>query len=250
MGRRLNAEHHVDWLTTLGYSPDMDAGAAFTRLVEIMASLRGPNGCPWDRDQTHESIKPYLIKETYEVVEAIERQDDSEFCTELGDVLLQIVFHAQMASEEGRFTVTDVIEAINEKLVRRHPHVFGDGEVRNADDVVRSWVRIKAEEKRTRTIVPLLPAFLVQCRPSCARTDWKKAANSGFDWENVRGVLNKVREEIAELEEAIEGGSNQAIEMELGDLLFATTSVARHLDVNPKTRSGARATVSPNDSAR
>ena len=223
----------------LGYSPDMDAGAAFTRLVEIMASLRGPDGCPWDRDQTHESIKPYLIEETYEVVEAIERQDDSEFCTELGDVLLQIVFHAQMASEEGRFTVTDVIEAINEKLVRRHPHVFGDGEVRNADDVVRSWVRIKAEERKDKDDRSAI-AGVPRSMPALLRAHrlGEKAANSGFDWENVRGVLDKVREEIAELEEAIEGGDQQAIEMELGDLLFATTSVARHLDVNPEDALG------------
>jgi tetrapyrrole methylase family protein/MazG family protein len=217
----------------------MDAALAFARLVEIMARLRGPNGCPWDRDQSHESIKPYLIEETYEVVEAIERQDDNEFCSELGDLLLQIVFHAQMASEQGRFAITDVVDAINKKLVRRHPHVFGEGEVSNADDVVRTWVRIKAEERRgkeDRSAIAGVPRSM----PALLRAHrlGEKAANVGFDWEDVHGVLAKVREEIEELEAAIESGDAQAIDMELGDLLFATTSVARHLKVNPEDALG------------
>ena len=144
-----------------------------------------------------------------------------------------------MASEEGRFTVTDVIEAINEKLVRRHPHVFGDRRCPHADDVVRIWVRIKAEERRDKDDRSAIAGVPLQCRPSCARTGWeKKPPTLDSIGRHVRSVLNKVREEIAELEEAIEGGDKQATEMELGDLLFATTSVARHLDVNAEDALG------------
>jgi tetrapyrrole methylase family protein / MazG family protein len=219
----------------LGYSPRMEAAEAFARLVEIMARLRGPEGCPWDREQTHASIKPYLIEETYEVVEAIEREDDEDLCSELGDLLLQVVFHAQMASEAGRFTIADVVQAIHDKLVRRHPHVFGDAAVRNSIDVVHNWSRIKAEERRhtdDRSAIAGVPRAM----PALLRAHrlGEKAAGVGFDWNDACGVLDKVREELGELEAAIESGEKGSAEAELGDLLYALTSLARHLRINPE----------------
>jgi tetrapyrrole methylase family protein / MazG family protein len=223
----------VDCEGTLGYSPSMEAAEAFARLVEIMARLRGPGGCPWDREQTHASIKPYLIEEAYEVVEAIEREDDEDLCSELGDLLLQVVFHAEMASEAGRFTIADVVRAIYDKLIRRHPHVFGDADVRNATDVVHNWSLIKAEERRhsdDRSAIAGVPRSM----PALLRAHrlGEKAAGVGFDWSDASGVLEKVREELGELEAAIESGDARSAEAELGDLLYALTSLARHLRVN------------------
>lgn len=209
----------------------MTAGEAFAELVQIMARLRGPGGCPWDREQTHASIKPYLIEETYEVAEAIERGDDKEFRSELGDVLLQIVFHAQMAAERGAFTITDVVRVINEKLVRRHPHVFADAEVSGAADVLRNWSRIKAEERRDtadRSVLAGVPRGM----PALLRAQrlGEKAAHVGFDWGDVVGVLTKMREEMEEIEAALRRGDRESAAAELGDLLYAATSLARHLD--------------------
>ncbi len=206
---------------------------AFTRLVGIMARLRGPGGCPWDREQTPESLRPYLLEEAYEVLEAIDHGDPGPLRDELGDLLLQIVFQSQLAAEAGRFTVADVATAITDKLVRRHPHVFGDVQVRDARDVVRNWTRIKAEERRAAGSDGLfvgVPAAL----PALARAQeiGEKARHVGLDWPDLAGVLAKVREEQAELEAAIAGGDGRAIEHELGDLLLALTSVARHLEVS------------------
>ncbi len=184
---------------------DPAAGARFTRLVEIMARLREPGGCPWDREQTFDTIKPYTLEETYEVLDAIERRDWRGLCEELGDLMLQAVFYAQMAEEEGRFTINDSLDAINEKLVRRHPHVFGDGDAKTAQQVLKRWDEIKAEEKAGRGETPkgLLdgvprnqPALVEAAQIS------RKAARAGFDWENLDQVMEKVREEIAELEQA------------------------------------------------
>jgi len=210
----------------------MDAAEAFARLIAIMARLRGPGGCPWDREQSHASIKPYLIEEAYEVVEAIERADDEDLCSELGDLLLQIVFHAQMASEAGRFTINDVVEAINEKLIRRHPHVFADAKVGDSDDVVRNWSRIKAEE-RIHSADRSALAGVPRSMPALLRAQrlGDKASGVGFDWASAAGVLAKVREELEELEEAIAAADAAATEAELGDLLYAITSLARHLQI-------------------
>jgi len=215
------------------YARWMNAADAFAELVQIMAQLRGPGGCPWDREQTHASIKPYTIEEAYEVAEAIDGGDDRELCTELGDLLLQIVFHAQMASEAERFTITDVIQAINEKLIRRHPHVFADLEVEGADEVLRNWSRIKAEERRHHDDRSAL-AGVPRSMPALLRAQrlGEKAAAVGFDWPDVQGVLVKLHEELDELEAAITAGDARAAEAELGDLLYAGTSLARHLDVN------------------
>jgi len=186
----------------------MSAGDAFTKLVEIMARLRAPGGCPWDREQTHKSIKPYLIEEAYEVAEAIETRTSGELRKELGDLLLQVVFHAQLASEAGRFSVTDVVDAINEKMVRRHPHVFADTEVEDADAVLRNWAKIKAEERKD---------------------DADNSAIAGVPRGLPALLRAKVDEELAELREAIAGGDAAAVEAELGDVLHALTSLGRHL---------------------
>ena len=205
----------------------------FLRLVDIMARLRSPGGCPWDREQTPESLRPYVIEEAYEVLEAIERDDPDALRDELGDLLLQVVFQAQLAAEAGRFTITDVASAVTDKLVRRHPHVFGDVEVRDADEVMRNWRRIKVEETHARggehDPLASVPAAL----PALARAQQlgDKARQLGFDWPDMAGVLTKLREEQAELEAAVAAGNRAAAARELGDVLLTLTSIARHLDV-------------------
>ncbi len=210
----------------------MAAAEAFAELVRIMERLRGPGGCPWDREQTRASIKPYLIEEAYEVAEAIEDNDIDELRAELGDLLLQIVFHSEMAREEGLFTVEDVIRGITDKMIRRHPHVFGDTEVSGSADVLRNWARIKADERRDREdrstvagVPRAMPALLRAHRLS------EKAARVGFDWERPSAVLEKVEEELSELRAAVELGERAEVEAELGDVLFALTSLGRHLDI-------------------
>ncbi len=207
----------------------MSAEEQFGELVRIMERLRGPGGCPWDREQTHQSIKRYVIEEAHEVAEAIDREDDTELCAELGDLLLQVVFHAQMAREQGRFTIEDVLRAINEKMQRRHPHVFGDATATTSAEVLRNWARIKQEEKgeQDRSLLSGVPRSL----PALQRAHRlaEKAAQVGFDWAEPTAVLGKVREELAEFEAALAAGDRQRISAELGDLLFALASLARHL---------------------
>lgn len=211
----------------------LSAGDAFARLVEIMARLRAPGGCPWDREQNFDTIKPYLLEETYEVIDAIDARDWDGLAEELGDLLLQPVFFAQMASEEGKFDIADSLEAINSKLVRRHPHVFGEGSARTADDVKRRWDEIKAEEKPTPTgllagVSRSTPA-LVEAQQIASR-----AAGAGFDWPNVEQVVEKLHEELGELEAARREGSADATEGEIGDLLFVVVNIARFLKVDPE----------------
>jgi len=211
----------------------MAIGEAFARLVEIMERLRAPGGCPWDREQTHQSIKPYLIEEAYEVAEAIENNNSDELCTELGDLLLQIVFHATMAHEAGTFTIEDVIAAITQKMLRRHPHVFGNATAADATAVLNNWSRIKAaervnsEDRSAIAGVPRgMPALLRAARLG------EKASHVGFDWQQPAEVLEKVREEVAELDQALASGDRTVIEAELGDVLLALTSLARLTDLN------------------
>jgi tetrapyrrole methylase family protein/MazG family protein len=200
-----------------------------------MARLRAPGGCPWDREQTFESLRPYLVEEAYEVLEAIERGDLTAQRDELGDVLLQVVFHAEIAAEGGHFELAEVARAIGDKLVRRHPHVFGDVQVRDADEVSRNWRRIKAEERRAAgedrhaSVLGSTPVAL----PALARAQHvgEKLAQAGVDWPDLDGVLAKVDEERRELADALRGGDRAAAARELGDLLLTLTSVARHLDV-------------------
>ena len=211
----------------------MSAGDAFTKLVDIMARLRAPGGCPWDREQTHASIKPYLIEEAYEVAEAIEDGDFAELRKELGDLLLQVVFHAQMAAEAGHFDAADVVAAINDKMVRRHPHVFADVEVADADEVLRNWAAIKAEERQGDDDTSAL-AGVPRGLPALARAHrlGDKAAHTGFDWSDAAGVLDKVDEELAELRAAVAAGATAEVEAELGDVLQALASLGRHLGLH------------------
>ena len=205
----------------------------FDELVRLMARLRGPGGCPWDHEQTHASIRGYTIEEAYEVAEAIDRGDHVELCNELGDLLLQIVFHAQMASEDGRFTISDVIRAINDKLVRRHPHVFGDTQVEGTAEVLRNWSRIKAEERRQSDDRSAL-AGVPRSMPALLRAQrlGEKAAHVGFDWPAISGVMAKLHEELEELSAAVGAHNRAETEAELGDLLYAGTSLARHAGIN------------------
>lgn len=208
----------------------MTVGEAFEDLVRIMHRLRGPGGCPWDGEQTHASIKPYTIEEAYEVAEAIDAGDDRELCTELGDLLLQIVFHAEMAGERGAFAIADVIAAISDKMVRRHPHVFADVRVSGAGEVLRNWSRIKADERRASGDASAL-AGVPRAMPALLRAQrlGEKAGHAGFDWRDAAGVLDKLREELGELEAALAAGDRAHAAAELGDLLYAATSLARHL---------------------
>lgn len=211
---------------------DARAFETFARLVDVMARLRGPGGCPWDREQTPATLRPYILEEAYEVLDAIDSGDVDALRDELGDLLLQVVFQAQLAAEEGRFTIADVAAAITDKLERRHPHVFGDVAVSGAADVVRNWQRIKAEERRAAGADDLfagVPAAL----PALARAQQlgERAAQAGLDWGDLRGVLAKVREELAEVEAALDADDREAAGREVGDLLLAVTSVARHLGV-------------------
>jgi ATP diphosphatase len=217
------------------------------RLIEIMAALRNPGGCPWDREQTFATIAPFTIEEAYEVADAIERGEPDDLREELGDLLLQVVFHARMAEEAGLFDFGGVVEAITSKLIRRHPHVFGDALDLDSEAVKGLWGRIKAEEKRLRADaraasgLPHEPAAGALGRvplslPALSRALklQEKAAKVGFDWNDVRAVLAKLSEEIAEVEAELSGGSKEALSEEVGDLLFAAANLARHLNVDPE----------------
>jgi MazG family protein len=216
---------------------DSTAGAKFQKLVEIMARLRAPGGCPWDREQTFDSIKPYTLEETYEVLDAIDRRDWDGLAEELGDFLLQAVFYAQMGAERNLFRMEDALDAINQKLVRRHPHVFGSESAESAGDVKRIWGEVKTAEKKEKgreedsLLAPVpraLPA-LVEAQQIASR-----AAGVGFDWENPDQVLDKLHEELAEFAEARRNRSLEELENELGDLLFVLVNLARFVKVDPE----------------
>ncbi len=227
----------IDHLTSAYLPPLAEERHSFRRLVEVMERLRGPGGCPWDQEQDHRSLRRYMLEEAYEAVEAIEGGDMSELCEELGDVLLQVVFHAQMAGERGDFAMADVVHGITEKLLRRHPHVFGNVAVRGSGDVVRNWEAIKAQEKGSRPRPESILEGVGHALPALMRAEalQKRAAKVGFDWPDVAGALDKLTEEIAELQAARRDGDARAQEEELGDLLFAAVNVARFLRVDPET---------------
>jgi tetrapyrrole methylase family protein / MazG family protein len=208
---------------------------AFRKLVEIMERLRSPGGCEWDRAQTHESLRQYLVEETHEVLDAIHRQDPAALREELGDLLLQILFHARIAQEEETFTITDVIAGITEKMIRRHPHVFADATADTPGAVSEQWDRIKTtiENRRHSSRIGGVPKMFPSLLRAVKMT--RKAARAGFDWESKEQVFGKVDEEIRELKEAVAGGSLRKVEHELGDVLFALVNLARFIDVNPET---------------
>jgi tetrapyrrole methylase family protein/MazG family protein len=206
----------------------------FSSLVEIMSRLRGEGGCEWDRAQTHATLRQYLLEEAHEVVDAISRKNMALLCEELGDLLLQILFHAQIASEKGEFTITDVIESISEKMVRRHPHVFSDASAATPEAVSLQWEQIKKtmENRNHASLVGGVPRSFPSLLRAAKIT--KKAARAGFDWENTGQVLKKVGEEMEELKEAISGGDPEKMEHELGDVLFALVNLARFLNIHPE----------------
>ncbi len=223
----------------------LSPGEWFEKLVALQARLRARNGCPWDREQTHTTLRTYLVEETYEVLDALQSGDDAKFAEEMGDLLLQIVFHSQIAAEEGRFTVADVIREVHEKMVRRHPHVFGEKRAKDAAEVLRNWEQIKAQERRTETengrpratsaeksLLDGVPRTLPATLEGLQLT--KKAARVGFDWEDAAGIFEKMREECAELRHALDKKEGAKVEEEIGDLLFAAVNLARFLKVDPE----------------
>lgn len=211
--------------------------SAFAELVAVMARLRSATGCPWDREQTHASLKPYLLEEAYEALEAIDEGDDEELRKELGDVLLQVVFHAQIAAEEGRFDIEDISRAIVDKLVHRHPHVFGDVEVDGAEQVLKNWEQIKkAERQEAQEAPPSALDGVPKALPALLRAQrvQHKAARVGFDWPDAEGPLEKVEEEFGELRQAWQDGRQEAVEEEFGDLLFALVNAGRFMQLTPE----------------
>ena len=224
-------------------SASKQAGEKFAELIELIARLRAPGGCPWDREQTHASLKPMLLEEAYEVIEAIDEADDDEFTGELGDLLLQVVFHTQIAIEEDRFNITDVIDRVAAKMISRHPHVFGDDTSQTSGEVLRNWEAIKEAELIAKgkkphqegsmldsvstTMPALMEAF--QMTTKVSRVD--------FDWQNIGEVLEKLDEEVNELKAEVEQQEQdfKAIEDEVGDLLFVAVNVARLLGVDPES---------------
>lgn len=214
-----------------------NSGEKFQKLVEIMGRLRAPGGCPWDREQTFDTIKPYTLEETYEVLDAIDRHDWNNLAEELGDFMLQAVFYAQMAAEEDLFQIGDALDAVNAKLVRRHPHVFGAESAATAGDVKRIWGEVKAAEKKDKgreddsllSSVPRALPALVEAQQIASR-----AAGVGFDWENAEQVIEKLHEELGELDEARRLASQDELENEIGDLLFVLVNLARFMKVDPE----------------
>src|SRR5258705_6018963 len=224
----------------------LTAGQWFERLVALQARLRAPNGCPWDREQTHATLRTYLIEEAYEVLDAMKSGDDEKFANEMGDLLLQVVFHSQIATEEGRFTVADVIREVHEKMVRRHPHVFGEKRAKDAAEVLRNWEQIKAQERQgerkqessetakkeeeRKSLLDGVPRGLPATMEGLQLT--RKASRAGFDWDSAQGVFEKLSEETNELRLASEGNDALKVEEEMGDLLFAVVNLARFLQVD------------------
>ncbi|MGB0034191.1 MAG: nucleoside triphosphate pyrophosphohydrolase [Candidatus Acidiferrales bacterium] len=223
-------------------------GARFEKLAALQARLRAPGGCPWDREQTHESLKKFLIEESYEVLDAMDSGDPHKFSSELGDLLLQVVFHSILAEESGRFTISDVIESVHTKMVRRHPHIFGTVKAKTSAEVLKNWEQLKAEERASevsearadKSILAGVPSSLPAVLEAYQLT--RRASHIGFDWENLSEILDKLDEEERELCDAIPSGSANSkniaptarVEEELGDLLFVAVNIARFLGVDPE----------------
>lgn len=204
----------------------------FADLVAIMARLRGKDGCPWDRSQTKEDLKPFLIEETYEILEALDRDDDQGLQEELGDLLFHIIFMARIAEEEGAFNINDVIQGIAEKMRRRHPHVFGGAEVSDAREVEANWAKLKAAEKPRGSLMEGLPRHLPALMRAFRLT--QRAAQVGFDWEDTDQVWAKLEEELKEFQEALREERKEALQEELGDILFTLVNLARFIGVDPE----------------
>jgi len=222
--------------------PDIQRiGKLFADFATIQARLRAPGGCPWDREQTHVTLRTYLVEEAYEVLDAIERESPQDVAEELGDLLLQILFHADIAREAGSFDISDVITGIHDKMVRRHPHVFGNANAKTSGEVLKNWAQIKAKEKQSSSkgagsrqpskldgVPKHLPALLEAYQLT------RRAAQVGFDWEHVEGVFEKIEEEIMELRTALASLNRRAVEEELGDLLFSVVNLSRFIGFDPE----------------
>ena len=225
------------------YNKNMnDTHANIEKLVALVAQLRGENGCPWDREQTRETLKPMLIEEAFETLDALDSDDPADLKEELGDLLFQVVFHAQIAREKGEFDLGDVIDRSHEKMTRRHPHIFGTADLKTSDEVLKNWEDIKAAEKGTisparsdseRSLLDGIPKKIPALYRAYQMT--AKAARVGFDWRRLDDVLSKLEEEASELKEAVSLGNREHIAEEIGDLLFVAVNIARTLDVDPET---------------
>jgi tetrapyrrole methylase family protein/MazG family protein len=226
-----------------GAPKQLSAGDWFEKLVAVQKRLREPGGCPWDIEQTHQTLRTHLIEEAYEVLDAIESGQDDKFVEELGDLLLQVTFHSQIASETDRFNISDVIQSIHDKMIRRHPHVFGETQAKDSEEVLRNWHKIKTQERiekygaaagepKPASALDGVPKSIPATLEGLQLT--KKAARTGFDWQNVKGIFEKVREEATELEHTLEHGTAAEAEEELGDLLFAVVNLARFLHIDPE----------------
>jgi MazG family protein len=219
--------------------------ADIEKLANLVERLRGDNGCPWDKEQTRETLKPMLIEEAFEVLDALDADNPDELKDELGDLLFQIVFHAQIARERGEFELADVIERSHIKMVRRHPHIFGNADLKTADDVLKNWEDIKAAEKGVpspshpksdRSLLDGIPSKLPALHKACQMT--AKASRVGFDWSRLEDILSKMHEEASELLEARDQNDSQKVMEEVGDLLFAVVNIARFLGIDPETALG------------
>jgi MazG family protein len=230
--------------SSIAKSSSKRIGKLFEDLVAVQARLRAPGGCPWDREQTHSTLRTYLIEEAYEVLDAIEKRNSQDLAEELGDLLLQVLFHADLARETGAFDISDVIIGIHDKMVRRHPHVFGDVKAETAGEVLKNWAQLKAKEKLAaspkgvpsqnpapsaldgvpRNVPALLEAYQMT----------RRAAQVGFDWERVEGIFEKLEEEAAELRAALAASNRRAVEEEVGDILFSVVNLARFLGLDPE----------------
>lgn len=215
----------------MNFENDSASGQKFENLINIMAELRGKKGCPWDKEQTHETLRQYLLEESYEVLESIDRESWTELKEELGDLLLQIVFHAQIASEDREFDISQVIDSITEKLIRRHPHVFGDVKIQSAEEQTVHWEKLKKREGKTSVLdgVPVALSALLR-----AQRIQQKAASVGFDWPAKEPVWDKIQEEIEELKIASKENSKNRVEEEFGDLIFSLVNVSRFIGINPE----------------
>ncbi|MBL4930632.1 nucleoside triphosphate pyrophosphohydrolase [Clostridium paridis] len=229
----LDRQEDIDYLTSIYIPKDLNNKKDFNDLVKIIERLRGVDGCPWDREQTHESLKSALIEESYEVIDAIEELDDDALIEELGDVLLQVVFHGIIGKEDGYFNIGDIIEGICNKMIYRHPHVFGDETADSSKEVLVNWEELKKKEKGLESLTEEMEA-IAKSLPALIRANkvQKKAKKVGFDWDNVEPAMEKVIEELNEIKEVYKEGNRERITEEVGDLLFACINVARFLDVD------------------
>ncbi len=229
----LDWQEDIDYLTSIYIPKDLGNKKDFQDLLDIIETLRNPGGCPWDREQTHESLKSALLEECYEVIDAIENEDEDALIEELGDVLLQVVFHASIGKEDGYFDIMDVIGGISNKMINRHPHVFGNEEANTSEQVLVNWDEIKKEEKGIKTLTEEMQN-IAKSLPATTRAYkvQKKAKKVGFDWDNVNCAMDKVKEELNEIKEVYNCEDKSIIEGEVGDLLFACINVARFLEVD------------------